>query len=115
MDRQQNPHFHGRSVALIDGNTRSAGEILAYGFTRSGFGPLIGTPTAGAVSAGATHVMPGDLLLYVAVSGLELDGQHLEGAGVTPDHLVQRPLPYAAGADPVLDAAIELLTKRAAE
>ena len=114
-DRQQNPYFHGRSVALIDRNTRSAGEIAAYGFKRSGFGPLIGTPTAGAVSSGAVHVMPGDLLLYVAVSGLEFDGQRLEGAGVAPDYLVQQPLPYAAGADPVLDAAIELLAKRVAE
>jgi len=113
--RQQNPYFHGRSVALIDSNTRSAGEILAFGFKRGGFGPLVGTPTAGAVSSGATHVIPGDLLLYVAVSGLELDGQYLEGTGVAPDHLVQRPLPYAAGADPVLDAAIELLAKRATE
>jgi carboxyl-terminal processing protease len=53
--------------------------------------------------------MPGDLLLYVAVSGLEFDGKPLEGAGVTPDQRVERPLPYAAGADPVLDAAVNKL------
>jgi hypothetical protein len=34
---------------------------------------------------------------------------------VTPDHLVERPLPYAAGADPVLDAAVHILAKRAAQ
>jgi carboxyl-terminal processing protease len=52
--------------------------------------------------------MPADLILYVAVQGLEFDGGPLEGVGVTPDHRVERPLPYAAGADPVLDAAAEL-------
>ena len=57
--------------------------------------------------------MPGDLLLYVAVVGHEHDGQRLEGVGVTPDHHVERPLPYAAGADPVLDVAVDLLAKRA--
>jgi hypothetical protein len=32
---------------------------------------------------------------------------------VTPDYRVERPLPYAADADPVLDAAIDLLVKQA--
>jgi hypothetical protein len=48
----------------------------------------------------------------VASSGLVFEkGQRLEGVGVSPDHRVERPLPYANGADPVLDAALELLTK----
>ena len=76
---------------------------------------MIGTPTAGAGSSGALFVMPGDLLLYVAVARHEHDGQRLEGVGVSPDHRVERPLPYAAGADPVLDAAVELLSKQAAK
>ena len=37
----------------------------------------------------------------------------LEGVGVTPDHRQERPLPYAAGADPVLDAAVDILTQSA--
>src|SRR5215510_1725245 len=109
----QNPPFRGRSALLIDHHSRSAAEIMAYGYKRSAFGPVIGTPTAGAVSSGALTVMPGDLLLYVAVVGHEHDGQRLEGVGVSPDHRVDRPLPYAAGADPVLDTAVELLAKRA--
>jgi carboxyl-terminal processing protease len=107
------PPFRGRSTLLIDQHTRSAGEYMAYGFKRGGFGPLIGTTTAGAVVSGALSVMPGDLLLYVAVAGHELNGQPIEGVGVSPDHRVERPLAYAAGADPVLDAAVELLAKRA--
>jgi carboxyl-terminal processing protease len=112
--RDLNAPFRGRSALLIDHRTRSAGEFLAYGYKRGGFGRLIGTPTAGAVSSGALVVMPGDMLLYVAVSGYEFnDGLRLEGAGVSPDHWVERPLPYANGADPVLDTAVELLAKPA--
>jgi carboxyl-terminal processing protease len=106
--------FRGRSALLIDHRTRSAAEYMAYGFKRGAFGPLVGTTTAGAVTSGALFPMPGDLLLYLAVAGHVLNGQPLEGVGVTPDHRIERPLPYAAGADPVLEAALDLLTKQAA-
>lgn len=105
--------YRGRAALLINGDTRSAAEVMAYGFKRSGFGPLVGTNTAGAVSSGAAFAMPGDLLLYVAVSGGEIDGKRLEGAGVAPDVHVERPLPYANGADPVLEAALDLLAAQA--
>jgi carboxyl-terminal processing protease len=113
--RETSALFQGRSALLIDHRTRSAGELMAYGYKRSGLGPVLGTPTAGALSSGGLFVMPGDLLLYVAVSGHELNGQRIEGVGVSPDHRVERSLPYANGADPVLDAAIELLAKKASE
>jgi carboxyl-terminal processing protease len=109
----RNPPFRGRSALLIDHHTRSAAELMAYGYKRGAFGPLIGTTTAAAVTSGSLSLMPGDLLLYVAVAGHEIDGQPIEGVGVSPDHRVERPLAYAAGADPVLDAAVELLAKRA--
>jgi carboxyl-terminal processing protease len=109
----RNPPFRGRSALLIDHHARSAAELMAYGYKRGAFGPLIGTTTAGAVTSGSLSVMPGDLLLYVAIAGHELNGQPIEGIGVSPDHRVERPLAYAAGADPVLDAAVELLAKRA--
>jgi carboxyl-terminal processing protease len=113
--RQSNPPFRGRSALLIDHNTRSAAEIMALGYQRSAFGPVIGTPTAGAGTSGGLFAMPGDLLLYVATSGVEFEGGlRLESVGVKPDHQVERPLPYAAGADPVLDAAVDILVKQAA-
>jgi carboxyl-terminal processing protease len=111
----KNPPFRGRSALLIDHHTRSAAELMAHGYKRNAFGPVVGTPTAGTVSSGGLFLMPGDLLLYVATSSAEFDGQRLEGVGVSPDHRVERPLPYAAGADPVLDAAVELLSKQAAK
>jgi carboxyl-terminal processing protease len=76
--------FRGRSGLLIDSHTRSAAEIMAYGYKRSAFGPLFGTQTAGAVLSGALHRVPGDMVLYLAVAGHEIDGHHLEGTGVTP-------------------------------
>jgi len=76
-------------------------------------GPVIGAPSAGAVTSGQTFIMPGDFLLYLAGSRIEFDGASLEGVGVAPNHVVERPLPYAKGADPVLDAATALLTESA--
>jgi carboxyl-terminal processing protease len=112
--RSQVKPFSGRSVILIDHQTRSAGEIVAHGYKRSGFGAVFGTPTAGAVTSGTPIAMPGGFMLYVAATKLAFDGESLEGVGVKPDHRVERPLPYAAGADPVLDAAVEFLVKAAA-
>jgi carboxyl-terminal processing protease len=107
------PGYRGRSALLIDQHTRSAGEIMAYGFRRGGFGIAVGTPTAGAVSSGFLYVMPGNLILYLATIGYEFEGgRPLEGVGVSPDERVERPLPYAAGADPVIETAVDLLTKR---
>jgi C-terminal processing protease CtpA/Prc len=57
--------------------------------------------------------MPGGNLLYLAVTGLEVDGDILEGPGVAPDIEVARPIPYSSGADPALEAALTLLARKA--
>lgn len=98
--------LRGRTAVLIDHHTRSTAELFVHAYKREKQGPLVGTRTAGAVSAARAFAMPGGNLLYVAVSGLEVDGDVLEGPGVAPDVEVARPLPYAQGADPVLDAAV---------
>lgn len=103
--------FKGRSVMLIDHNTRSAGEIFAQGFKNETFGPIFGTRTAGAVTAGGIEQLPGGLLLYLAVARVTLNGQNLEGAGVSPTREIMRPIPYSADTDPVLEAAIEYLAR----
>jgi carboxyl-terminal processing protease len=105
--------MRGRTAVLIDHHTRSTGELFVHAYKRERQGPLIGTRTAGAVSAARAFTMPGGNLLYVAVSGLEIDGEVLEGPGVAPDIEVARPIPYAQGADPVLDAAVDYLAGRA--
>jgi carboxyl-terminal processing protease len=99
---------------LIDHHTRSTAELFVHAYQRERQGPLIGTRTAGAVSAASAYAMPGGNLLYLAVTGLEVDGDILEGTGVAPDIEVARPIPYSNGADPVLDAALDLLARKAA-
>ena len=104
--------MRGRTAVLIDHHTRSTGELFVHAYKRERQGPLIGTRTAGAVSAAGAFAMPGGNLLYVAVSGLEIDGEVLEGPGVAPDIEVARPVPYAQGADPVLDVAVDVLISK---
>jgi carboxyl-terminal processing protease len=102
-----------RSAVLIDHHTRSTAELFVHAYKRERQGPLIGTRTAGAVSAAQAYAMPGGNLLYLAVTGLEVDGDILEGPGVAPDIEVARPIPYSQGADPALDAAVDYLARKA--
>jgi carboxyl-terminal processing protease len=110
--RESPTSVRGRTAVLIDHHTRSTGEVFVHSYKRERQGPLIGTTTAGAVSGGAALNMPADCLLHVAVAGLMVDGEVIEGRGVAPDITIQRPLPYSGGADPVLDAALAELVKR---
>jgi carboxyl-terminal processing protease len=45
-------------------------------------------------------------LLMIAVADVQVDGERLEGIGVEPDLAVPRDLPYSAGRDPQLEAAL---------
>jgi carboxyl-terminal processing protease len=107
------PGVRGRTAALIDHHTRSTAELFVHAYKRERQGPLIGSRTAGAVSAARAFAMPGGNLLYLAVTGLEVDGDILEGPGVAPDIEVARPIPYSNGADPVLEAAVAHLARKA--
>jgi carboxyl-terminal processing protease len=96
-------------VALINEGSRSAKEILAFGFKRYNIGPVIGTKTAGAVVAGRPFIMKDGNLLYLAVVDVAVDGERLESKGVTPDIVVPSPLPYSQGTDPQIERAIAQL------
>jgi carboxyl-terminal processing protease len=115
-DRPRRPRaraLRGHTVVLIDHHTRSTGELFVHAYKRERQGPLIGTRTAGAVSAASAYAMPGGNLLYLAVTGLEIDGEVLEGPGVAPDIEVARPVAYSGGADPVLEAGVQALLAKA--
>jgi carboxyl-terminal processing protease len=92
-------------VVLVDQGTRSGKEVLAFGFQRRGI-RLIGTRTAGALLAGRGYLLSDASLLILAVLDVAVEGERLEGKGVTPDVEVGFHLPYAAGADPQLEAAL---------
>jgi hypothetical protein len=82
---------------LINGGTRSGKEVLAYGFKKYRLGELIGTRTEGAVLA-ATAFLIGSGLLLLAVEDVRVDGERLEGVGVTPTIEVQAG-PASGGTD----------------
>ena len=64
------------------------------------------------MTGGSPLILSDASLLYLGVADVRVDGVRLEGVGVAPDVVVERPIPYAAGADPQVDAAIEVLFER---
>jgi carboxyl-terminal processing protease len=96
---------------LINGGSRSGKEVLAYGFKKHHVGEVIGTRSAGALLAGRAFLLNDDSLLLLAVADVSVDDERLEGVGVAPTIEVPFPLAYAAGQDPQLDKAVEVLTR----
>lgn len=101
-------------VVLVDQGSRSGKEAVARALQRAGRARVVGTRTAGAVVAGRPILLSDGSLLYLAVRDLTLDGERLEGVGVSPDVEVAAPLPGAEGADPQRDAALALAAQLAA-
>jgi carboxyl-terminal processing protease len=99
-------------VMLVNGGTRSGKEVLAYGFKRYRLGEIIGTRTAGAVLAASVFLMGNGDLLLLAVADVTVDGQRLEGVGVTPTIEVPFDPVYAAGRDLQLERAVQVLSDR---
>lgn len=99
-------HWHKPVVILIADGTRSAKEIIVHQAQQQGRAPLVGTATLGHVTAvGAVRrVEPDGLLL---LPGFRLA---LEGKPTAPDYRVERDLRYAAGADPQLERAKQILS-----
>lgn len=113
-DRDGDSHlvgFHWRKpvAMLINGGTRSGKEVLAYGFKKNGFGEVIGERSAGALLAGTAFLLSDGSLLILAVDDASVDGERLEGKGVEPTIKVPFDIRYAAGKDPQLDKAVEVL------
>jgi carboxyl-terminal processing protease len=94
---------------LIDNGTRSGKEVLAYGFKKNGYGPVIGERSAGALLAATAFLLSDGSLLILAVEDASVEGERLEGKGVGPTIPVPFDIRYAAGKDPQLDKAIEVL------
>ena len=94
---------------LVNGGTRSGKEILAYGFKKYRLGEVIGSRTEGAVLAATAFLIGGGLLL-LAVEDVLVDGERLEGVGVTPTIEVQADPASAGLGDPQLNRAIAVLS-----
>ena len=103
-------------IAITDGLTRSAKEMLSYRIKKHDNVTVIGTTTTGAVTGARFFGLPsGNALMFPAASASSLkrfmDGNILEGVGVDPDEVVDFFIPYCGGKDLMLETAI----KRAAE
>lgn len=108
------PFIDGPKVMLANERSVSGGDELAFYFQSRKLGPLVGTRTMGAmIGAGAYYPVAGGWKLAVPEFGFFVpeSGQwHAENRGIAPDYRVEwRPADYAAGRDPQLEKAIELV------
>lgn len=98
------------AAILANAGTRSGKEVLTYGFKKYGHGEVIGETTAGALLAGRGYMLDDGTFLMVAVADVAVDGERLEQKGVAPTISVPFDIRYAAGRDPQLDKAVEVLS-----
>lgn len=98
----------GDVFALIDRDTRSAKEVLAHELQQRGLATLVGERTAGAVIPATFADVGFDSILMFPSMTLLGYTKELEGRGVEPDVAVDDALPWAAGVDPILEAALAI-------
>ncbi|WP_460425723.1 S41 family peptidase [Azotobacter armeniacus] len=102
-------HFDGPMVVLVNEGTRSGKEALAYQFKKTGRALLLGTTTQGAFSLGEAIFNDRDkpYFLYLSSGELRLDGNKVEGVGISPDVRVEYDLNKSSPVDPQLEAAVQ--------
>jgi C-terminal processing protease CtpA/Prc len=114
--RADGPRFTGTVVVVVDAQSASAAETLAYLLQMRKRGTIVGDRTAGAVmeAKGYEHRVGTDVVAYygtlVSVADIVFaDGTRLEGRGVIPDEiLLPSGADLAAHRDPALARAIAL-------
>jgi carboxyl-terminal processing protease len=103
------PGYRGKVAILVDGQTESTSEILAAGLQDTGRARIFGQHTPGAALPSTVITLSnGDRFQYAVADFLRIDGQRIEGVGVTPDEVV--PLTRSAllaGLDSPLEAALD--------
>ncbi|GMT97705.1 S41 family peptidase [Corallococcus caeni] len=102
------PSWRKPVVLLVNGNSRSGKELVAFAMKRHKLATLVGERTAGAVLGGGPQRLSNGDLLYLAVMDVTADGERIEGVGVPVDVEVPDALPYAAGADPQRERALDV-------
>lgn len=98
-------------VAIINGGARSGKELVALQLQKTGRATLVGEKTAGAMVGGRYFAIDKRTCLYLAIVDVEIDGQRLEGVGVSPD--IKIAYDYdKPGIDSQFDAAVEILRRK---
>jgi tricorn protease len=109
----------GPKAMLINGYSASGGDALPYYFRKRKLGTIIGTRTWGGLIgiSGNPSLMDGGSISAPQFRFLDTEGVWMvEGVGVSPDiEVVDRPDEVAAGRDPSLEKAIEVLLQQLKE
>jgi tricorn protease len=99
---------------LINQVSASNAEMMAEGFRALGIGPVVGTPTSGAViGTNSWTLLDGGILRTPSIGVYTANGENLEGKGRRPDVVVPYdPIAIRDGRDPQLDRALQLLVPK---
>ncbi len=103
--------YSGPIAILIDSLSASTSEMFTSGMQALGRARVFGTPSPGmALPAQMLPLPNGDRLMYAFADYIDGRGRRIEGAGVTPDEVIEtRRRDLIEGVDPVMDAAIAWL------
>ncbi len=106
----------GPKAMLINGYSASGGDALPYYFRKRNLGTIIGTRTWGGLIglSGGPSLMDGGAINVPTFRFFDTEGKWaVENEGVSPDiEVVDRPDLVAAGQDPSLEKAIEVLLEQ---
>jgi carboxyl-terminal processing protease len=104
--RADNSSRHRPIVALVDRQSRSAKDVLAYELKKNGVARLVGERTAGAVIPASFADVGYETVLMFPSFKLPGYTDILELKPVEPDVFVERAGPFSAGEDTILKAGI---------
>jgi tricorn protease len=110
--RTPNAAILGPKVMIIDESAGSGGDLLPWMFHKFGLGKLVGKKTWGGLVGilGFPVLMDGGVITAPDIAIFTEDGWVVENVGVAPDiDVEQDPAAMAAGKDPQLDRAIEVV------
>jgi carboxyl-terminal processing protease len=97
---------HRPIIALVDRQSRSAKDVIAYELKAQKIATLVGEPTAGAVVPAAFADVGHDTVLMFPAGRLAKYSDLLEHKPVLPDIAIARAGPFSAGQDPILEAGV---------
>ncbi|MFK7767259.1 MAG: S41 family peptidase [Mariniblastus sp.] len=101
-----------KPIAVLTNDRSTSGkELFTFGFKKLKLGKVFGGTTAGAVVAGRIFPLSNGDVLYLASADVRVDGKRLEGVGVAPDVVVERPI-ESSNVDPQLEAALKYLESK---
>lgn len=104
-----------RIVCLVDGGSASASEIVAGALQDTGRATLVGTTTFGKGTVQQWQELTGEggAFRLTIAKWLTPDKRWIHDVGIEPDVVVEIPADTAAGEDPILDRALEVLDESA--